>query len=145
MRAQQDHVAGAEGFSVVAERLQTLLLFIQLGLQRGFFIFGKPFRLGRFILHQHPPAECPDHCWHPFDDKHFAPAEGLDQVARHNRHPQYRDRVTEDQEGIRARAFRFGKPVADVDQHRRHDRRLNDAQDKANGGQGRNIVHHAGQ
>lgn len=43
--AQQDHVAGAEGFAIVTHRLQSLLLFIQLCLQRRFLIFGEPFRL----------------------------------------------------------------------------------------------------
>ncbi|WP_242660049.1 MFS transporter, partial [Enterobacter chengduensis] len=54
LRAEQEHITRAEGFPVVTYRLQTLLFFVQLCLQRRFFVFGKPFRLGRLIFHQHP-------------------------------------------------------------------------------------------
>ncbi len=145
MHAQQYHVAGAEGFAVVTHRFQSLLLFIQLRLQGRFFIFREPFGLGRFVFHQHPPAEGPDNGRHTFNNEHLTPAEGLDQISGDHRHPQYRDRVAENKEGIGARAFGFGKPVADVDQHRGHDRRLHYAKNKTNGRQRRDVIHHPGE
>ena len=105
LRAEQDHVAGAEGFAIVTHRFDALLFTIQLFLQRRFFTLRQPGHLRRLIFHQHPPAEGPDHRRHPFDDEHFPPAEGLNQVAGDHRHPQDRHRVTEDQEGVGARAL----------------------------------------
>ncbi len=39
----------------------------------------------------------------------------------------------------------LSEPVADIDQHRRHHRRFDDAEDKANGRQRRDIMHNTGQ
>ncbi len=42
LRAEQDHVAGAEGFAIVTHRFDALLFTIQLFLQRRFFTLRQP-------------------------------------------------------------------------------------------------------
>ena len=55
-----------------------------------------------------------------------------------------RYRVSEDQERVGARTLGFRKPVADINQHRRHHRRLNHTKGKANRHQHRNIADEPG-
>ena len=69
----------------------------------------------------------------------------LDQVPRDHRHPQDGHRVAQHQEGIGARAFGAGEPVAQVHQHRRHHRRLDHAEQEADADQQVDIADHAGQ
>ncbi|CCK04331.1 hypothetical protein BN129_3091 [Cronobacter sakazakii 701] len=145
LRAQQDNVARAEGFAVIAHRFNAFLLFIQLRLERRFLVIRQPLHLRRFILHQHPPAERPDNRRDAFDDEHFTPAERLNEIARDHRHPQHGGWVTENQKGVGARALRLRKPVADVNQHGGHDGGFHHAEDKADRRQHRDIADHAGQ
>ena len=69
----------------------------------------------------------------------------LDQVAGHHRHPQYGHWIAQHQEGIGARTFRPGEPVAQVDQHGRHHRRLYHTQQKTDADQHVHVADHAGQ
>ena len=114
-------------------------------LQARLFLIGQPLGLGRLVLHQHPPEEGPDDRRQTFGDEHHPPAGDLHEVATEDRHPQHRHRVAEDQEGVGPAAFGLGEPVGEVDQHRRHHRRLDDAEQEADDQQPGRVVDDPGQ
>ncbi len=145
LQRQQDDLGRAEGFGVVLDRLHALLLGLQRLFQAGFFLSGEPLGILGTLGGQAPPDEGPDHRRQAFDDEHPAPVQGMDQIARDHRHPENGHRVAEDQEGIGPRALTLGEPVAEIDQHRRHHRRFDDAEQEADGDEQGDVGHHARQ
>src|SRR5471030_1298925 len=91
---------GFKRLRVVMYRLDAFLLFRQLVCQRFFLILRQPVHLLGFVFDQEPPADRPDHRRNAFEDEHFTPAEGVDQITGQHRHPQHRDRIAEDQERV---------------------------------------------
>lgn len=145
LQREDDDLWRTERLAVVLHWLDALLLGGQGVFQVAFFRAAQPGGLARAVIHQAPPDEGPDHRRQAFDDEHPAPAEMLHQVAGDHRHPEDGHRVAEDQEGVRPRALGAGEPVAEVDQHRWHHRRLDHAEEEADADQQVDVGDHPGQ
>ena len=98
--AQLNHHRAGEGLAVIAYLRHAFLFVGQGGGQLGFFLLRQPVDLLGLVTRHAPPDEGPQHGRGAFNDKHFAPAPGLNQVARHHRHPQHCDRVAQHQKSV---------------------------------------------
>src|SRR5690606_24860156 len=102
------------------------LLGFEVCLQIAAFLVIQPLGACWPFVDEFPPDECPYDGGYPLDDEHPAPAQGIDEVARKHRHPQYGGGIAQNEEGVGARALLFGKPLAEEDEHGRHNGTLHD-------------------
>ena len=97
------------------------LLALELLAELGASFFAHPCGVCWFVANDDEPDESPEDRGQAFDDEGHLPAEGADEVTGGGGHPDERDGIAEEEDGVGAGALGAGEPVGEQDQHRRED------------------------